>query len=1582
MRNLKKILALVLALVMSMSLMATANAFTDDANVDATYDEAVTVLSNLKVFQGYDDGSFQPKGSITRAEVAAIIYRIATGDVTDSQVGIYADYNKFDDVKSTSWYAGYVNYCANAEYIKGYDAKTFGPNDPVTGYQALAMILRAVGYDKNGEFTGSDWPVQTAAVGKQLHITDNISAGTLNTAATREVVAEILFRSILVPQVTYTPALGYQSIGVSSTGNVLTGWFVDNASIGAETFGLAQTTGEITAIDYHDGLTVFTPVNNKNALITRDSVGVINTAADWTKIGYAAYAYTVPTANAKTRTAVSDVVVTGDSLGTSTNGTSFANLTNKNSSSFISEIATNVRYYYNGVACTAQKAATAADNVGVKVDFIDNDEGGMTEVVAITAYTSAYVTAITNENNTGFQGVQANSYYLNNIAVKADNLVCADALAYQDLVTYVAYDGVYYVTKAPLTQDTFNRINRATVGGASYMYVIGETEYLVSAKALKTELISANLGKAFDVYTDPYGHVIYAAPTSANLSYMFVLANDHTVATTGLTNARIVNTDGSIADVSINFNGIVEVNQLAGHMYGYTVNADGSYKVVKCSDLTNVSYDKKTATMYGAEGNRGVNNTTVVVDLRGVTVNSSAATAVYTGYNEIPTFTGGELHYVAVNGWITFAFLTNGIADLTNNFIVFDTGINGETVIDNQHYYYLDVIVNGELKEDYQLTAKEYGYIDTYGVGEYSITKTGVLKEYTAFPEEWVTATWTNGGLYVKNTDTYYTYADGIPFVVLDITNGAATNYGMIQGRDYNVYLRKDNTSIKEIYIVVGEVAKAETLNVSVATWVKDNATYTYYVKDRMITGYISNVFTTSAPSVVLEGETNVPAFTYAGDNTFTATVPYSTWKNWVDKNFVITPAKGNQISVTDRVSFTTDPVKVGVMAPRIIEDGGVQTIVVYSQSLTPGTGFTGTQDYTFVITYQAAGSETALTSKNEKVATVDNDNSVINVLDRNLSINEFMANFEAPQGAKVEWTFENAQGVVAEKDYFQTMQNVTDFSVKVTAQDGKTTKTYEDQLSAAQIIADLEQYETITADNKAAAQAAVDAAKVLVEKNNYTDAEKAAIEAAIKAVEDAIADYDAGVDATEAYNAAVAAAKAALKGNNKVALTEAAAQLEGLTGLTAKQQKVVDGLLADIAAKLDEIAYDAAITAADEALAGNDVAAMKAAVADLQNVLNTQDLTTEEIAFVNAKIDALNAAIDAIENPPVDEFQALLNKANAALEAGINSKEEYEAATAIVAELKDMIKNGSLTQAQRNQLVKARNGLNTAISDYEAAQAALEAAKPVAKDALAAYYNGMNINRSDEDAAKAIYDAAIAAIDSAATVDAVNSLRDEAILALSKLDQNVAGSKTELAKALAAAGTQTNEIVAILKAEGATVLEQAHALYAVNTSNNMDVILPVLYAAGYSVEDIYAGYIANRRDVADITKALADAEAPAEAIVAGYVNYWMTNQTGLTGVTVTPEADGSFTVAVKSTGSISGTGMQKLLANCGLTAEEMTVTWTSGNSGKTDSADFATFVASKWTNIFSAVKGNSNSFKMVIAAGELTCNINLVYAA
>ncbi len=233
----KKLLALVLALVMTLSLAVVGSnaAFKDADKVSATYAEAVDVLSGMKVFQGYPDGSFQPEGSITRAEVAAIVYRLYTGDVADAQASIYASYNKFTDMDGAAWAKGYIGYCGNAGLVKGYDAKTFGPSDKVTGYQALAMILRAVGYDKNGEFTGADWQLHVAQTAQQLGILANVKNEDLNAAASRQLVAELLFRTAAeVAMVTYTPALGYTNMSAIIGG-------VKNDTLGYKNFGLKYT---------------------------------------------------------------------------------------------------------------------------------------------------------------------------------------------------------------------------------------------------------------------------------------------------------------------------------------------------------------------------------------------------------------------------------------------------------------------------------------------------------------------------------------------------------------------------------------------------------------------------------------------------------------------------------------------------------------------------------------------------------------------------------------------------------------------------------------------------------------------------------------------------------------------------------------------------------------------------------------------------------------------------------------------------------------------------------------------------------------------------------------------------------------------------------------------------------------------------------------------------------------------------------------------------------------------------------------------------------------------------------------------
>jgi len=298
MRNLQKILALVLALVMSLSLMATAGArdFTDGDQIDETFAESVDVLTGLEVFQGYPTGDFQPKGDITRAEVAAIIYRIATGDVTDSQVGIYADYNKFSDVPSDNWAAGYINYCANAEYIKGRGDGKFYPQDKVTGYEALAMILRVVGYDKNGEFTGADWQVQTAATANQRKVTKNVNAGTLGNPASRETVAELLCQAILIEKVNYTLAFGYQ---ISTN---------PEDTIAYETFKMEKLEGVVTGNEIAD-LKESSPLaagQTRLVIDGREEIVDIPTTLD--KIGKSVRAYIRPQGGTTRKQLVTDDV--------------------------------------------------------------------------------------------------------------------------------------------------------------------------------------------------------------------------------------------------------------------------------------------------------------------------------------------------------------------------------------------------------------------------------------------------------------------------------------------------------------------------------------------------------------------------------------------------------------------------------------------------------------------------------------------------------------------------------------------------------------------------------------------------------------------------------------------------------------------------------------------------------------------------------------------------------------------------------------------------------------------------------------------------------------------------------------------------------------------------------------------------------------------------------------------------------------------------------------------------------------------------------------------------------------------------
>ena len=107
----KKFLSLVLALVMTMSLVtisAGAKDYTDASEIN--YAEAVDVMSELKVIDGYADGSFNPDATLTRGAAAKIICNLILGPTTAA--ALKADSAVFPDVPADHTFAGYIAYCA------------------------------------------------------------------------------------------------------------------------------------------------------------------------------------------------------------------------------------------------------------------------------------------------------------------------------------------------------------------------------------------------------------------------------------------------------------------------------------------------------------------------------------------------------------------------------------------------------------------------------------------------------------------------------------------------------------------------------------------------------------------------------------------------------------------------------------------------------------------------------------------------------------------------------------------------------------------------------------------------------------------------------------------------------------------------------------------------------------------------------------------------------------------------------------------------------------------------------------------------------------------------------------------------------------------------------------------------------------------------------------------------------------------------------------------------------------------------------------------------------------------------------
>lgn len=109
-----------------------------DVPADAWYITAVSTLTNLGVITGYQDGTFGPQRSITRAELATILARFCDAN------GSAAALDRFTDI-SGSWARKYINQAAAAGLVYGYTDGTFRPDQNITRAETIVIVNRILG---------------------------------------------------------------------------------------------------------------------------------------------------------------------------------------------------------------------------------------------------------------------------------------------------------------------------------------------------------------------------------------------------------------------------------------------------------------------------------------------------------------------------------------------------------------------------------------------------------------------------------------------------------------------------------------------------------------------------------------------------------------------------------------------------------------------------------------------------------------------------------------------------------------------------------------------------------------------------------------------------------------------------------------------------------------------------------------------------------------------------------------------------------------------------------------------------------------------------------------------------------------------------------------------------------------------------------------------------------------------------------------------------------------------------------------------------------------------------------------------
>ena len=204
-------------------------AFTDQADIKVD-DEVVNTLVSLGVVEGFEDGSFQPNGTVTRAQMAKMIYVLRTGN---SDASAYNnEKTTFTDING-HWAAGYIKYCQSLGIIAGKSSTIFAPNAQVTAQEAAKMLLVTLGYNaEKAGLVGAGWAAKTNALADEAGLLEDVNTS-FTAACPRQYAAQLIYNTIFAKTVVLRDG-EYTKYGYDNT---------PNPTVGEKYMGLEEYTG-------------------------------------------------------------------------------------------------------------------------------------------------------------------------------------------------------------------------------------------------------------------------------------------------------------------------------------------------------------------------------------------------------------------------------------------------------------------------------------------------------------------------------------------------------------------------------------------------------------------------------------------------------------------------------------------------------------------------------------------------------------------------------------------------------------------------------------------------------------------------------------------------------------------------------------------------------------------------------------------------------------------------------------------------------------------------------------------------------------------------------------------------------------------------------------------------------------------------------------------------------------------------------------------------------------------------------------------------------------------------------------------